>query len=130
MEITKEMLRSLREDVNEALAPVAKKYGITLTMGRTSYLDQSFTSKLEGQVLGGQSRAEVEYETYQSLYGLPNLNESIMIEGEEFITTGFKNRAKKNKVMVKRLRDNKGFVCSTDVVVAGRDRHLRQIGAL
>lgn len=74
MNITPDLLRRMRLDIDEALAPVAAKYKLKrLALGRGTYGEEYFTFQLQGVAEGGKDAAAVLYETYRESFGLPAL---------------------------------------------------------
>lgn len=63
-EFNNQNLKTLRKEIDNALATVSKKHGIALSIGRITYDSNSFRTKLEAAVVGanvsGASLQEVQ----------------------------------------------------------------------
>jgi len=77
-EFNNQNLKTLRNEIDNALATVAKKNGIALSIGRITYDSGSFRTKLEAAVVGantsGASLHEVQMKNalrdYGSMFGV------------------------------------------------------------
>lgn len=89
-EFTKQNLKTLRQEIDAALATVAKKNGIALSMGNIRFSGEEFHAKLEAVVTStnasGLSLSETKMkkalEDFGSLYG---------VTGKEYGKTFFSN---------------------------------------
>jgi hypothetical protein len=73
MQISRELLRRLRPEIESALAGIGEKHGITLNLGNASFTDYDFTFKLKGAVTNtgdGRPAAAAEWDLYRSRFGL------------------------------------------------------------
>lgn len=71
-EFTKEMLRSMREDIRAALATVETKHKIKFEQGNIRFDANSMTMKLEASHAGGLTKEEADYDRRKSMYHLPD----------------------------------------------------------
>jgi len=114
----RQTLRSLRVDLDTAMATIASKYGIQLSAGNISFTSETATIKVaagiikNGTVVTPEAKA---FDRYKSLVGLGNLNvgDTINIQGKEYTISGYKPRSK-NAVTVH--RDGRGYKVSVDMI--------------
>ena len=75
-EFNRENLKSIRADIDAALAAVATKHGIKLSLGNISFSGLEFRSKVEAKVLTtvqngvAVDSAKVRFEQIANYYGL------------------------------------------------------------
>lgn len=81
MEITRQLLKQVREDLDQAIQQVAQKHGLELKTGNMSYSSTCFTAKIEGSCANGPTKMESDYEQIRNLYNLPPLNSMVNIAG-------------------------------------------------
>lgn len=90
-EFNNQNLKTIRQEIDNALATVAKKNGIALSIGRITYDGTSFRTKLEAAVVGantsGVSLQEVQMKNalrdYGSMFGVSEKD-----YGKTFISNG------------------------------------------
>ncbi len=114
MAITPAMLKSLREEVDAALAPLATRYALSsLKAGRASYTAGQFTMKIEGVAEGGLSLEAEPYNQATSL-GLPKLGFEFIAGTPRYKTIGLNTTG--SKVLVERVIDGKQFLYPVETV--------------
>ena len=110
--INKRLLQDLRPEIGAALATVAEKHGIKLTLGNATYDSYSFKYQLQGAVLeteNGQSAAQAEYDRYSSLFGLKDVPFGLEFERQgrtgmrHFKIVGLSVKAKKYPLLCEDL---------------------------
>lgn len=116
--ITREIAQALSHDIQAALGPIEKKYGITFTTESTRFAADAFTTRIEGRPAGletkEQQKIREQREHYQrnaALLRLPPLDSQLTINRETYLIRGMKQAAK-NNIIIERARDAKTFVCS------------------
>lgn len=115
-EITKELLRAMREDINAALKAVAEKHKVSIEAGHASFTaGGTFTFKLEGLANGGKSIEAQRYESSIALLNLPPLGTDVELQGKAFVTTGLNTTG--TKVLLARLSDRKEFQIPTSTLL-------------
>jgi len=69
--ITKDMLKVVRSDINEALKSVGEKHGLSLELGSIKFTSESFDAKLSAQAtqIGGVDSKEVLFKRHCKTYG-------------------------------------------------------------
>lgn len=115
MEITRDLLRTLRTDIDAALLAVAKKHGVMLTMGNASFTSDNATMKMSivpaskeavAAVASGASpkdvQAAADYKRLCTVYNLhPSwLNMTFQHGGSTLTVIGLLPNKRKNNVLV------------------------------
>jgi hypothetical protein len=112
--MNKLLLQKIREDMNVALAEVAKKYDLeSLRATNCTYRESGFDFKIEGILKGGKSKEAERYEQNHHLFGLPPLNEKIRFGNETYEMVGMNTTG--SKVHGKRS-DGKVYLLDADRV--------------
>ena len=97
-------LPHIRNDINEALATVAAKYGITLELGNMRYSEGQFTTKLTATAAETKSdAARVNWETHAIRFGLENsmFGKRFSASGKTLEICGIKPRNRKYPVLAR-----------------------------
>lgn len=120
MDITPDMLRALRSDINAALAPLATKYGLTkLAAGNASYSAGAFTMKLEGLATGGLTKEEQRYDKHRAtgwqMQWLPARGAAVLYGGDQFTATGINSTGTK-VIGTFAKRPGKSFIVPVDLL--------------
>lgn len=115
--ITRDPLKALRIEIDQALQHIGTKYGVTLESGNATFTDQRATIKLEATVVGGMSEEAERYDLMAPLLGLPPRGSLVALGGTKYVTTGLKSRGK-NRVQIARVGDDKVFVCPVERLAA------------
>jgi hypothetical protein len=113
MQFNKTNLQAIRRDIDNALADVETKHGITLRLGNMSYSELSFTAKIEGECIGesGETKAEKDFKLGAHLVGLKpeDFGKTFESNGEKFTITGLNLRASRFPIMGKCQRTGKNY---------------------
>lgn len=112
--IDRETLKRFRVDLDNALKPLEKKYGLRLAPGNTTFLHDRFTMKVEALLNGAKTVEENLYEMKMVQYGLPVLGSLVTIRGEAFVVKGM--RPKTHKVVIQKRGEDKTVLCSCDLI--------------
>lgn len=93
-EITPDLLRKLREEINTAIAVIAKKYNLNLKCANATYDATSFKFKLEGGLQGAPDPYEKAWKNNAQYIGLnPDwLGKDVTYAGKQFVVKGLKPR--------------------------------------
>lgn len=112
-------LKSVRAEIDTALASVGKKLGIALKIGNISYSEEAFHTKLEAFVVtkdaSGKSPAEVKMIQELKKYGFmfnvdeSHLGKTFSSNGETFKFAGIKPSRPKYPVVGTSVRTGKSF---------------------
>ena len=119
--ITPSILKLLRTDIDKALEPIVKKYGLSsIKAGNASYSSNSFTIKVEG-VLDGNAKSEQDAKMsnyYAGMLGLPKdiVGKRFIQQGTEFEVVLIDPKKPKFPVIAKRSFDGKMFKFPAAVV--------------
>lgn len=126
MEINIENLDIFRKEFKEAMLPLQEKYGVTISLGRITYLDERFSAKLT--VTNGVDPDEVARNSfdadvwrYEHIGLRPGMYNRIFIgeDGQKYAFRGFNTKAKKWPIKMIRLSDGEVRVCN--------DRFVKEI---
>jgi hypothetical protein len=113
--IDREMLRRFKIDLDEAMKPLAEKYGLKLEAVNATFLNDRFTMKVAALLKGAKSVEENLYEMKFVHYGLPHIDSVVTLRGERYTIRGM--RTKSHKVVIERIRDKKRFLCTPEYIV-------------
>ena len=114
MNLTETNFNHFRNDVLNALAAVAEKYGCEVTMGNIKYdmtfIDATLYFKAKGE--NGES-AEAEFKRICKDYGFKpeDYNHCFLMDGKSYNLIGFNPRARKNYCIVRETQSGKTYVC-------------------
>lgn len=119
-------LKTLRKQIDTALAGVAKKNGISLSIGRISYQAESFRTKLEAVIQNsenaglsvGDAKELKELKMFGDMFGLDesHLGNTFSSHGETFKFTGIKTSRPKYPISGTSVRTGKSFKFTESVV--------------
>jgi hypothetical protein len=104
--MNKELVRTIRDDVNAALAEVGRKHGLSIHAGNATFDNNAATFKLVcstvadgGRLMTPQASA---YERVAGFYGFVPLFSTIHIGADEYTVVGYNSRKRSNPVLVER----------------------------
>lgn len=122
-QIDKEFLRCLRSEINEALEPIAEKYGIKFDAGNASFSQFNATIKLEiATAQNGDfvTKEAQSFLTYAELLGLSKdfLNKEFSYFGTKYILTGYSPRSTKYPFIVTKVLDGGSYKLPKNAVTA------------
>lgn len=101
----KQNIKGAREDFQNALNEVGRKFGCKIKLGNINYLDHEIKSKVTITI----DSPEADAKAIPHVPSFVPMGKKITLHGVEYIVTGYKPRSFKFPVCVKRVRDNKGF---------------------
>ena len=94
-----------RSDFEIAMKHLKEKYGVEIELGRISYDNDSFTSKLsvDNKPEGGISVAQKNWEDNAPRYGFSkdDFGKSFIEGGKSYTITGWNSRSNKYKILMK-----------------------------
>ena len=115
MSITKPQLKAIRADLDEALRVVGEKHGFVLTQGNCRFQTDTFTTKIDGMMVGKSSgnptdAAKVVFEKNVDLYNRRQFGDQNKIpvdsyekmfvnRGTEFIVVSCSPKAKQYPII-------------------------------
>jgi len=113
MAFTRPTMRQLREEIDNALKPLAEKHGISFNLGSISFSSDSFSVSLKGKTLDESGTPVVDAATftrYCGMYGLKpeDLGRKFMSRGHVYEITGVAPNRPKYPINAKRS-DGKQF---------------------
>lgn len=121
-------LRSLRPELEKALADVCAKHGITATIGSGSFTESECKFRLILNLEGSEAKTKVDsatFERYATLYGLEptDLGKSFMVSGNWYKVTGISPSRPKFPIDGERLDGRKfKFPALTVRTALGKNR--------
>jgi hypothetical protein len=129
-EFTNPLVRKIMDECEEALRPVAEKYGLTLDRKGSTYRRDALpvmfqllvTEKDEdGNVL---SAAAKDFQKFATMFGLKadDLHREFVHQGERFRITGVKPRSRKFPLLGENVRTGKTYKFPVETVKAGLKR--------
>lgn len=125
----KPILRSLRPELEKALADICAKHGITAKIGSASFTDLEckfqLILELEGASEAKSTAKQSDFERYATLYGLEptDLGKSFMVSGNWYKVTGISPRRPKFPIDGERLDGRKfKFPALTVITALGKNR--------
>ena len=113
--LDKPALRVLREKIEAALAPVAAELDLTFRMGGIRYTTENCTVKIEVATKGEGGEAKDKYAvafTREAKWfdlDPADLGKVVHAYGDTFTIVGLNTRARKNPVIIRRVKDGKTF---------------------
>jgi len=122
MDITKELLRALRADVDGALEAVGKKHSVVLKLGRCTFTSSNATFKLEVDTIeiGGEvvTKELANLREMHKLLGLEeaHLTQVFAMNGRNFTLAGYKNTGGAKPFLIRNLSDDILYVSTRDAV--------------
>ena len=127
--IDRELLRDLRDDLNEAIKAVGAKHGVVLTMGNASFAGNNATMKMDiAGIVGGEviTKQVRDFQSYERIHGLSkdDLGRTFMYGGTSYKVTGFNPR--KRLGLLAERQDGKVFCFPADAIKKLARRHNRQ----
>ena len=105
----------IRDQINAALAPVAKDLGIQLEVGNVVLGGSNATFRVEAAVLNDAGVAQTQevrsFELYGEMYGLEkeDFGGTFTHRGDTFKLSGIKMKAPKFPIQATRLKDGKTY---------------------
>src|ERR1700727_2462224 len=115
-------LQGIALEINDALAPLAEKYGIVITCGGGDYVETNATLSVKLSVRdasgGVITRERSEFERYAAAYGLSpdDFERDFTFNGHRFTITGLKPERPKYPILAIKHCDGKMYKLSADVV--------------
>jgi len=112
-------VKNLRDDINAALSAVSSKYGIQLSVGNATFTSNNVTYKVQAAVKASDGMVMTKEASAFNTYGkyqLPgfNLGQTIILQGNEYVISGWKPKSTKSPVLV--TRGGKTYKVSVNMV--------------
>tara|TARA_R100001163_G_C4995134_1_gene146301 strand:+ start:78 stop:476 length:399 start_codon:yes stop_codon:yes gene_type:complete len=114
-------IKGLRNEIDEALDRVAKKYGITISAGNCSFSGNEANFKLKLNTKGTDgtviTQESMNWDIYKSRTNCSHLKvgDKITIQGDTYTLTGYNSRARKAPIQFKDYKGN-GYRCSIQML--------------
>jgi len=120
-QFNKTQIIQLRSSIDEALDRVAKEYGITISAGNCSFSSNEANFKLKLNTIGeggtAITRESQNWDFYKNRTNCSHLSvgDTIQLQGNSYILTGYNTRAKKAPIQFKDSSGN-GYKCSIEML--------------
>lgn len=117
-------VRTLTDEINAALAPLAQRHGITLRVGGGSFGEAYASLRVDVATIGQQgqpnTRESLALGALGALYGLEGVQVGtvLVMQGDRFVVTGLNAKARKAPVCLRRERDGKEFKATVEMAKA------------
>lgn len=123
MAITRDRIKEIRVDVQNALDMVARTYGghIGFKVGGIRYDSNSFRITVNGfDKNAGENVYEVEWGKYHALYGFAydELGKTFSRDGDVYAIVGLKKANRKYPIIARKVSNGKEFKFTADTVRA------------
>ena len=121
MNLAETNFKEFRNEVVDALAAVAEKYGCEVTLGKIKYdmtsIDATLYFKAKGE--NGESAAQIEFNSRCTDYGFTpeDYRKAVCFEGKLYYLVGFNPRARQNYCIIED-KNGKRFICPPAAVKA------------
>lgn len=119
MKFTKSVLKAMRQDIDAALAVVAKKHGITLSIGNISFDANSFRTTLSAKGSEDTNENEqVEFLANAGKIGLDNKAYGAIFSsnGSDFEIVGVVPRRRKYPISARKVSNGGSFKFTMDAI--------------
>ena len=124
MTITKQLLKDLRVDIDEALKPIAQKYGIEIQSGSGVYGGVEGHLKILFKTTNeeGDDQRAIDYKRFASLYNLKEewLGKTMKYGSDSYTIMGLDTNKRKNVLVVKRVRDGSIRIAPSSIAQESR----------
>ena len=124
--ITKDLCKTLNEELATAIAAIAAKHGLTAKVSGGKFGASSFTPRVEflvaGQTVDGASKKEEDdFRAFSKVYGLqPEMLGKTFRSGKEtFRVLGALPSRSKNCILILRTSDNARRICPPELLLRG-----------
>ena len=114
-------IKGLRNEIDEALDRVAKKYGITISAGNCTFSGNEANFKLKLNTIGDNgtviTRESQMWDLYKSRTNCSHLSigDKITIQGNSYTLSGYNTRARKAPINFTDSR-GRGYKCSINML--------------
>jgi hypothetical protein len=125
---TRPVARHIHEDLNEAIAHIARKYGIELSSGNLRFSSGEFKCSIKGATLGRASEQKSnadkssfdDYVMLQAHFkGLPDIGSTFKVPGgHEYEILGGKFSRRKYPIDIKDLTSERAMRCTASWVIS------------
>jgi hypothetical protein len=117
---TRQNIKTLRNEINKALASLGKKHNIEFSLGAIRFDSAEFRVKLTGTADKSvvrkrkQEQMAKNFKFWDAFSGFEksDLGRTFSFRGTEYKVLGWNHRAKTKNIKLERTRDGKTFKCS------------------
>ena len=124
--ITKDLIRSLRLEINAALVPIGQKFGVKLDAGNASFTADNINFKLLALAIGDGGEVVTPEKTdlgrYGPLDGIPAeylAGRDFLVNGERVVLVGYRSKAREKPYIVQAIDrpDKPRWILRTDALL-------------
>lgn len=121
MAITRQMAGDITGEIEQALAPILEKYGLSLANKSIRYDTSSITAKLELETAEGTEKAaKAQDAMLESVFPAAD-GRRCLINGTVMEIVGVRPSAKKYPIIVKSVKDGKQYAVSLNTAMHGQE---------
>lgn len=116
--LTTTLIRTINEDVKEALKSVAEKHGVKISLGSTSYSTAEYSTKLKVEMADAKEVKGEESKRYAHLLGLPDdvVKRKFTLKGEEYEVIRLDLGKPKNPIIIQKVGTEKTYKISVETL--------------
>ncbi len=118
MKFTKKEFESFRQEFNQAMVPLAEKYALSITAGKISYGDDTFSMKVDCSKTDAGDLKQKNFEKYCSVYGLSaeDYKREFVFNGDQYALVGFSLGSPKYPCICVDLANKKQYKLTEDAI--------------
>lgn len=123
---TRENLKTMRDEMNEALGAIASRHGLAFKLGSISFSPQSFKVRVEAIVTGQEAGVApipfaveaADFKFFANVIGLEesDLGRTIILCGHAYTVAGYRKNAHKNNIVIVPVRGGRAKVAPLESV--------------
>lgn len=101
--ITASNIKNIRRRLQNAIDDIATEMNMKIAVGKITYTEEGFTSRITAVVDGGRTDKEKAYDERAIAIGLPDRGTALTIDGVVWEPVGWNRRAPKYPVLLRNL---------------------------
>lgn len=122
--ITKDLLKKMRPEIDEALKVVAQKYGMTVNVGNMTFTSDNFVVKTDFKVIQKAADGsvinpdEADFKKHCYLFDLKpeDYGGVIKLSGKDYQISGLNMKSRTKPIKITRVYDGKSFITNVETV--------------
>lgn len=116
MDLTKEKMEQIREEIEDALYVISVNNDININLKRVTFDQSSFKTSIEGIVAGKESEKFDQLAKMNCPEMVGRYGQEFKLDNKNFRVIGIKPRATKNKVLLLDINTNTEYKAPTALV--------------
>ena len=113
-QFTKDNLRQMNAEIEQAIKDVTKKYGVEVKLGNTRFSGSNASTKFELMTISDSgdvmTKEATDFNRYKNYKGIrANLGDSFQYGGKTYTIVGYKPRSHKYPILAKCSNDGKTY---------------------